>query len=243
MCTGGYKLGRRTFNCWKKEGHGLQNIQNGLMNSCNVFFYNTGRLAGVDALESYAKLFGFGRLTGIDLPDEVKGLVPGRSWKRSYKKDNWYEGETLNYSIGQGYLMVTPVQVLGMTAVMANRGHIVKPHVVKKIDDKTVAHPESKKTGLSDETINEVRRGLYEVINNENGTGKRARADNIIAAGKTGTAENPQGRTHAWFTGFAPYDKPKICLVVFMEHGGKGGIDPAEIARGIFEEAKRIGCL
>ncbi|MBN1526730.1 MAG: penicillin-binding protein 2, partial [Candidatus Omnitrophica bacterium] len=108
-CTGSYRLGKARFNCWKESGHGPQDITAGLMNSCNVFFYNAGRLAGVDALEAYAKLFGFGKPTGIDLPDEAAGIVPGRLWKRLRKNEAWYEGETVNYSIGQGYLLVTPL--------------------------------------------------------------------------------------------------------------------------------------
>lgn len=243
VCLGSYRLGRGKFDCWKEEGHGGQNIQLGLMNSCNVFFYNTGRLAGVDAIESYAKLYGYGKKTGIDLPDEVDGLAPGRAWKLSRKKGGWYEGETLNYAIGQGYLMVTPIQVMRMMAVIANKGSLVKPYVVKQIGKTCISTEKEKNIGLKDRTIEEIRKGLFEVINNENGTGKRAKAEGVIAAGKTGTAQNPQGRTHAWFIGFAPYDDAKLCLVVFLEHGGKGGVEPAGIARGIFEEAKRIGYL
>lgn len=244
ICSGSFRMGRRNFKCWKEEGHGSQNIENALMNSCNVFFYNAGKLSGVDAIEAYAKLFGFGKLTGIDLPDEVKGLVPGRSWKRLFRKDNWYEGETINYAIGQGYLLVTPIQIVAMMSVMANGGSIVKPYIVKKAGDiSTEEHPEIKRVGLKSGTINEIRRGLNEVVNNEFGTGKRAKAEGVLAAGKTGTAQNPQGRSHAWFAGFAPYDHPKICVVVFLEHGGKGGVGASEIAGKIFEEAKRVGYL
>ncbi|MDP3804267.1 MAG: penicillin-binding protein 2 [Candidatus Omnitrophota bacterium] len=243
VCLGSFKLGRGKFDCWKKDGHGSLNIQGGLMNSCNVFFYNAGRLAGVDAIEHYAKLFGYGNLTGIDLPDEVKGIVPGRNWKRIYRRGNWYEGETINYAIGQGYLAVTPIQAVNMMAVIANNGSLVKPYIVRKIDATPIAPEKRKKIELKNETMNEIRRGLYEVVNNENGTGKRAKTEGVAVAGKTGTAQNPRGRTHAWFTGYAPYNNPKICLVVFLEHGGKGGVEPAEIARGIFEEAKRIGYL
>jgi len=241
FCPGSYRLGRGTFDCWKEGGHGSQNLREGLMNSCNVFFYNTGRAAGVDNIEIFAKLFGFGRPTGIDLPDEVKGVVPGRAWKRSHLHDNWYEGETINYSIGQGYLLVTPIQVAEMMSVVANRGNLVRPFIVKRIgsDDMPVTRP--KPVGISSETIRLVRAGLFDVVNAENGTGKRAAVEGMVVAGKTGTAQNPQGKTHAWFAGFAPYDDPKICLVVFLEHGGKGGLEPASIARGIFEEAKSRG--
>lgn len=243
FCSGSYRLGRAKFDCWKEGGHDSQSVVLGLMNSCNVFFYNAGRAAGVDSIEAFAKLFGFGKVTGIDLPDEVKGIVPGRAWKRSYRNDRWYEGETINYAIGQGYLVVTPIQVLEMMAVMANKGSLVRPYVAKKIDNTLVSTVSKKDIGISNETIRLVRKGLYEVVNNIEGTGKRAKVDGVVAAGKTGTAQNPHGRTHAWFAGFAPYEDPKICLVVFLENGGKGGLNAAEVARGIFAEAKTRGYL
>jgi penicillin-binding protein 2 len=243
VCSGSYHLGRASFDCWKEGGHGSQNIVRAIMNSCNVFFYNIGRIAGVDAIEHYAKLYGYGRVTGIDLPDEVKGTLPGKAWKRTNRKGAWYEGETLNYAIGQGYLSVTPIQVLTMTAVIANNGFIVRPHVVKRVGDTVMGQPRPKFAGLKASTIDVIRQGLFEVVNNENGTGRRAKAEGVVAAGKTGTAQNPQGRTHAWFTGYAPYKDAKICLVVFIEHGGKGGVAPAGIAGEIFAESQKAGYL
>lgn len=242
-CAGSYRLGRAKFDCWKEEGHGPQDARGGLIHSCNVFFYNTGRLTGVDLIEEYAKLFGFGKLTGIDLPDEVKGIVPGRAWKRSHGLGAWYEGETLHYAIGQGYLSVTPIQVMCMTAVMANKGSQIRPFIVKRVGTSDISMPKPIPVGLKDSTVALVRAGLSDVINAENGTGKRAKVEGVTAAGKTGTAQNPHGKTHAWFTGFAPYDDPRLCLVVFLEHGGKGGIGAAGIAGEIFKEAKRIGYL
>jgi penicillin-binding protein 2 len=241
-CTGSYRLGNATFECWKEGGHGPQEITGGLMNSCNVFFYNTGRAAGVDALEAYAKLFGFGRPTGIDLPDEAAGIVPGRLWKRLHKKDTWYEGETLNYAIGQGYLLVTPMQLLQMMAAVANKGTIVSPYIVKRINKKDIARRHSRSLGLRDSTLRKIREGLYEAVNGETGTAKRVQVKGVTIAGKTGTAQNPQGATHAWFAGFAPFDDPKICVLVFLEHGGHGA-QAAELARGVFEKAKEKGYL
>jgi len=242
-CNGSYKLGKATFDCWKKEGHGPQNIVGGLKYSCNVFFYSMGRIVGVDIIENYAKMFGFGKLTGIDLPDEVKGIAPGREWKRLYRKAVWYEGETINYAIGQGYLMVTPIQVLNMMAEVANNGTIVHPHIVKRIGDDFIPAQKSKRLDIREATLKIIKQGLFEVVNGEHGTGARAKSEGVVAAGKTGTAENPLGKTHAWFSGFAPFDDPKICVVVFLEHGGKGGLEPAGIAGGIFKEAKDRGYL
>ncbi|MDP2912447.1 MAG: penicillin-binding transpeptidase domain-containing protein, partial [Candidatus Omnitrophota bacterium] len=201
------------------------------------------RAVGVDYIETFAKLFGFGRPTGIDLPGEAKGVVPGRIWKRLFRKGGWYEGDTLNYAIGQGYLLVTPIQVLDMTAAAANRGSLVRPFILKRLESAHVAEIKPRKIGIKYSAIQEVREGMLQVVNKEDGTGKRAKLEGIFVAGKTGTAQNPQGKTHAWFSGFAPYNDPKICLVVFLEHGGKGGLGPAEIARGIFEEAKGAGYL
>ena len=243
FCPGSYRLGAAKFDCWKSEGHGSQDLVEGLMNSCDVFFYNVGRAAGVDAIEYYAKLFGFGHATGIDLPDEVKGLAPGRAWKKYFRRNPWFEGDTVNYSIGQGYLLTTPVQVMEMMSVIANNGFIVRPHLVRKIGDISIQVDKPKYLALNPGTINAIRHGLYEVVNAVEGTGKRAKVEGVIVAGKTGTAENPSGRTHAWFAGFAPYNNPKVCLVVFLEHGGKGGLGAAETARGIFEEAMKKGYL
>jgi cell division protein FtsI/penicillin-binding protein 2 len=130
-----------------------------------------------------------------------------------------------------------------MVAVMANKGNFVKPYIAKRIGSKELQNFKEKNLGLKASTVKIVRDGLYEVVNGEGGTGKRAKLDGVAVAGKTGTAETPHGRTHAWFCGFAPFDDPKVCLVVLLEHGGKGGVEPAEIARGIFEEAKRKGYL
>lgn len=242
-CTGTYVLGRGSFDCWKEGGHGQQDVTDALMNSCNVFFYNTGRALGVDNIEEFAYSFGFGNKTGIDLPDESRGVVPGRLWKKKHKKDVWYEGDTINYAIGQGYTLVTPIQVLEMASIMANKGKIVRPHIVKRIDSQDIAVTGPENINLGGNVIKTVREGLYKVINGENGTGKRAKAEGVIAAGKTGTAQNPLGRTHAWFTGFAPFDSSKICVVTFLEHGGKGGLEPTEIAGEIFAEAKNRGYL
>ena len=243
FCGGTYYLGKASFDCWNEDGHGWQEVVDGLKNSCNIFFYNTGRALGPDQIESYARLFGFGRRSGIDLPDEVEGVVPGRAWKRAHVKSAWYDGDTLNYAIGQGYLLVTPIQIADMIAVMANGGNLVRPRVVMRIGSADVPVAKPKNLGLKENVLRDVRAGLYEVVNNERGTGRRAKVPGLAVAGKTGTAQNPQGATHAWFCGFAPFDDPRLCVVVFLEHGGKGGAEPATIARGMFEEARALGYL
>ncbi len=242
-CSGSFTLGTGRFACWKEDGHKSQNVVDALMNSCNIFFYNTGRVLGIDNIEEYSKIFGFGRPTGIDLPGEVKGIVPGRFWKRRVKKDSWYEGDTINLSIGQGFILVTPIQVLEMISIIANNGKSVKPFIVKKIGASDVKPAVRHNLNFNKNAIKSVKDGLYKVVNTQNGTGKRARLEGVTVCGKTGTAQNPRGKTHAWFSGFAPVDNAKISLVVFLEHGGKGGLEPCEIAKDIFAVAKSKGYL
>ena len=242
-CPGYFTLGTSKFACWKEGGHNSQNVVDALMNSCNVFFYNTGRAVGVDNIEEYAKIFGFSKTVGIDLPGEAKGIVPGRFWKRNVKKDSWYEGDTVNLAIGQGYLLVTPIQALEMISIVANNGKAVKPYIVKRIDSSEIGAAAPHDLNFNKNAIRAVRDGLYKVVNAENGTGKRARLEGVTVGGKTGTAENPGGLTHAWFCGFAPFDNAKMSLVVFLEHGGKGGLEPSEIAKEIFAVAKSKGYI
>lgn len=132
---------------------------------------------------------------------------------------------------------------MDMMGVIANNGSLVRPYIVRRVGDTPIQPGKPKYIGLKVETLKVIRKGLYEVVNNVDGTGKRAKLDGTVVAGKTGTAENPHGRTHAWFAGFAPFDKPTVCVVVFLEHGGKGGLEPAEIARDIFEAARKKGYL
>ena len=149
----------------------------------------------------------------------------------------------MNLAIGQGYILVTPIQVLEMISIVANNGNAVNPHIVKRIDTSDVSTAVRRDLNFSKNAMKAVRDGLYKVVNAENGTGKRARLEDVTICGKTGTAENPGGKTHAWFVGFAPFDNAKISLVVFLEHGGKGGLEPSEIAKEIFAAAKSKGYL
>lgn len=242
-CSGQYSVGKAVFRCWDDEGHGPQTVSEGLKNSCNSFFYQVGRVVGADDIYNYAMKFGYGVPTGIDLPEESAGLVPNKMWKRLAKKEGWFEGDTVNFSIGQGYLLVTPLQVLRMTAAIANGGILVQPYLVKKIENVDVSSRSNKEIGISKKTIEIVKLGLRRVVQDESGTGRKARAEGVDIAGKTGTAQSPNGLSHAWFIGFAPVDKPKIAMVVFVEHGGKGGLEAAENAGKIFAEAKNLGLI
>jgi len=240
-CNGKYHFGNTVFKCWKDDGHGAQNIIYGLKNSCNVFFYNVGNLSGVDNIAKYANIFGYGQLTMIDLPFETIGLVPNKLWKLFSLRQKWYLGETISYAIGQGYLLTTPIQVLQMIATVANRGTLVRPFVVKSIYGVEIAGHQEKTLKISPATFDVIIEGLKEVV--ESGTGIYANVKGLPIAGKTGTAQASKGEDHAWFCGFSPIESPKIALVAFVEHGGKGGVHAASIAKKIFEKLQELGYL
>jgi penicillin-binding protein 2 len=239
-CPGYYKEGNIIFKCWKEDGHGNLAIINAIANSCNVFFYTMGRKLGIDKLSYYATLLGFGEKTGIDLPGEQVGLVPSQDWKRKNFNQSWYPGDSVNMSIGQGFLLVTPLQVHNLLCLIANEGFYCKPHYVEKIVAKSgelikQSIPEiTHKTDVSQNTFKIIKEGMKRVV--ESGTGRSANISEIEIAGKTGTAQNPQGENHAWFVGFAPVDKPEICVTVFIEHGGDGSVAAAPVASNIIRK-------
>jgi len=242
-CNGSYSLGGKVFNCWKKKGHGTQEITTGIKNSCNVYFYQAGRIAGVDNIYDFARRLGYGTLSGIDLPCETPGLLPNRMWKMVSKREAWYEGDTINLAIGQGYLLVTPVQIIRMMAAMANGGYLIRPHLVSSIASVDVFDLATQRIRVSKESCDLIRKGLARVVNDKDGTGKRARVPGLSIAGKTGTAQTAKNKTHAWFSGFSPINEPKVCVLVFLEYGGKGGSFASEIAGKIFKELNREGYI
>ncbi len=242
-CNGFYVLGRSRFNCWKKSGHGSQAMAEGIKNSCNVFFYQVGRRVGVDGLAEYTLQYGFGRPTEIDLPYEAGGIVPSRAWKKRHKRESWYEGDTVNYAIGQGYLLVTPLQILQMVNTIGTEGKLVKPFLVKEIEAVEVSNPQKRDINISKNTFKIIKEGMKKAVEDAGGTAGNAGASGLRIAGKTGTAETGTDLTHAWFAGFSPICEPKISLVVFVEYGGKGGGKPSKIASGIFGKLREMGYL
>lgn len=244
ICKGVFYLGKRGFKCWKESGHGYQNVVEALTHSCNVFFYNLGSVLGAEELHKYALTFGLGSVTGIDLPGEVKGMVPGPLWKRFVLKEPWYKGDTINYSIGQGYLLVTPIQMLRVITIIANEGYCPQPYIVEEIEGIRVSRRRDLIARIRPETFKLVKEGLFNVVNDPTGTGLYAKVKGVNISGKTGTAQAGSGRkTHAWFMGYMPSEDPKISFVVFLEHGGKGGMDSAKIARLAATYLKENGYL
>ena len=239
-CSGTFELADRVCTCWKETGHGSLGIIDGIAHSCNVYFYTLGNDLGIERFNKYMQKFGLGEKTGIDLPEEAIGIIPSAQWKEREIKEIWFPGDTINLSIGQGYLLLTPLQVHAIICAIAAEGEIYKLHLAKKIisaDGNTVEEikPEiHKRVNLSSDTFKIIKEGLRQTI--LKGTGWRANIQELAVAGKTGTAQNPQGETHAWFIGFAPYEDPEICITVFLENGGEGGEAAAPIARAMLEK-------
>lgn len=213
-CPGYFELGGRRFRCWLRTGHGNEDIVGALRDSCDVFFYQTSVWLGINKLINMSAKFGVGEKTGIDLTGEIAGNIAGPAWKKSKIKENWYGGDTVNYSIGQGYLLMTPLQVVRAYAAVANGGKLYTPRLNAKKE------PEYKTLDISPAIMGILQRGLLEVTGR--GTGRRASQYGVSVAGKTGTAQNSHGEDHAWFAGYAPANDPKYAVVVIAE-AGKGG--------------------
>lgn len=214
-CSGSIKLGPRTFRCWRRSGHGTVNVFSGLQNSCDVFFYEVGLKLGIEKLMKWGRLFGVGSPSGVDLPGELSGILAGPEWKQKRLKEKWYLGDTVNYSIGQGFLLMTPMQIARMYAVVANGGYLVQPHFF------STTNRTADKLPVSEKNLKVIQKGLNYVV--QRGTGRQAGTYGITVAGKTGTAQNPHGDDHALFAGYAPADNPKYVAVVFLEAGLHGG--------------------
>lgn len=242
FCSGSAYIGRRQFACW--DTHGQQNIINAIAHSCNVFFYRIGLLAGAQIIHDYALKFGCGKVVPIDLPYGQSGFVPDPLWRRIHKLRNWFDGDTANLAIGQGELMVTPLQMVRMAAVFANKGMLVNPYLVKEVNGQGISIHQKKASivGIKESTINYIRQGMQEVISDPKGTANVLADLDISVAGKTGTAQVPHGLAHGWFVGFFPFKNPKFAICVFLEHGVHGNA-AAVIAKQIIEQMNKEGLI
>ncbi len=239
FCPGYYQVGNRVFKCWKEGGHGRIALREAIIESCDVYFYQLGLRVGVDEIARFANLFGMGERTGIDLASETQGLVPTRAWKRENRADSWYHGDTANLSIGQGYILASPLQMFRVISVVANGGYLIKPYLVKRIVDvrgkvvKENSQPSRKKIGLSSSNLKFMQRSLAGVVSE--GTGWRARNETVSISGKTGTAQtSDEDRPHNWFLGYAPSDKPRLAVVVLVENREEDISIAAQISGRIF---------
>lgn len=239
-CYGSYRLGRRQFKCWKEKGHGEVNLLDAIQQSCNVYFYKKGLDVGLANWSKFSRFFRFGSKTGIDLPNEGSGLVPDAVYfDAKYGVKKWTRGLTLNLAVGQGELLTTPLQMAYFAMIVGNEGTAFRPHLVRKIEDPNTGEsiePGRERrqiVGISKSTYRTIKQGMYLVVNGPHGTGRASWVRGLNVCGKTGTAQNPHGNSHAWFIGFAPKDNPKIAFCVMVENGGGGGAVAAPIARGI----------
>lgn len=255
---GVFYFGGRPFHDWKKEGHGPTDIVKSLYRSVDVFYYRLGTKMDIDRLATYAHLMGLGQKTGVKLPGEIPGLVPGTEWKKRVMNAEWFPGETLSVIIGQGSLTATPIQLANMIATVANGGTLYRPRLLKYIeaDDGSImeqTEPEIiQKANFKEENLNLVRKGVEEVIAHDNGTGHAQFTPGIRMAGKSGTAQvirftadnvykncnnlERKYRHHGLFVAYAPVEDPKIAVAVVAEHSCSGSGGAAPIAAAIIKK-------
>lgn len=244
FCPGYFRLGRRTYRCWKRGGHGDVDLIESLRQSCDVYYYQLGIELGIDTIARYAKAFGLGQPTGIRLANEKAGLIPTMAWKEKAVGERWMKGETVSASIGQGFNLVSPLQLAVAYAAIANGGTLYVPRLVKRLETwqgelvEEIAVEKRGEVELPPEVLAKVREGLTAVVMDRGGTGGRARIPGTTVAGKTGTTqvvalervkdmedeEIPmRWRDHALFVAFAPAEAPEIVVAVVIEHAGRGG--------------------
>jgi penicillin-binding protein 2 len=256
FCPGFYRYGNRNYRCWKREGHGTVDVRTALQRSCDVFFYTFGVKLGIDRMARHLTTFGLGSPTGVELGGEASGVVPSSAWKKKQLGEPWYPGETVSASIGQGYNLVTPLQLAVAYAAIANGGKLLRPRLVLRLEDRDgVPERHFPVEDLGDVSVGPsalgiVRDGLMAVVEETRGTGSRARVEGVKVGGKTGTVQvvsldRTEGledeeipvrfRDHAWFAAFAPVEDPEIAVAVFVEHGLHGSSAAAPIAQRILQ--------
>ncbi|MEJ2365496.1 MAG: penicillin-binding protein 2, partial [Deltaproteobacteria bacterium] len=262
-CTGEYQLGNQVYRCWKKRGHGQIDLYQALVQSCDVYFYQLGQKLGIDLMSAYAQRYRLGSRTLIRLNNEAGGLVPTAQWKLRRTGISWQKGEDLITAIGQGFLLVTPMQMAVYYAAIANGGRLLRPRVVLRVEDpegvvvKNVSPEIVGNLNVSPDIISFLQKALEGAVNAPHGTGRtaqlRGRLRSIKVAGKTGTAqvvrapqdeekEADEGETpyeyrdHAWFVAYAPAEAPEIVVAALVEHGGHGASAAAPLVRQVMEE-------
>jgi penicillin-binding protein 2 len=250
-CMGGFPFGNRIYRDWKAGGHGFMDVSQALVDSCDVFFYTVGQRMGIDTIASFAGQFGLGRETGIELPSERVGIVPSTAWKEKAKGQAWLPGETISASIGQGYVIVTPLQMAHLIATVANDGVSFRPRLVKAVMERATGRLQeipavaNGTLSVKPETLALIQEALAGVVTH--GTATRAKSSLVSIAGKTGTAQTAAPRTgpakdipkrlrdHAWFVSYAPVEEPRIAVAVLVEHMGHGGSAAAPLAKQMIE--------
>jgi penicillin-binding protein 2 len=256
-CNGTFDMGDRIFRCWQEKGHGHISLHRALVESCDVYFYNLGKMLGVDKIAASARAFGLGAPLGIDLTREKSGLIPTKQWKLSRMREPWRMGETISIAIGQGFNLVTPLQLASIYATLGNGGILYRPRLIKQLetsDGHVVKTYSPEKLGdlpFRPKTIQLINQALWGVVNEKGGTGYILKRKEEDVSGKTGTSQVvglPQDakarkakrltadlRDHALFACFAPYGNPEIAVAVILEHAGHGGAAAAPVARKVID--------
>jgi penicillin-binding protein 2 len=245
-CTGSIKLGKHEFRCWRKGGHGTVNLQRALVESCDVYFYKLGMKLGVDRVSRYAKACGFNAVTGIDLPHEKPGIIPSREWKEKRFGERWQRGEDLNLAIGQGYTLVSPLQVARYVAALINGGNLLKPNLVAG-DAPTVTG----RIPLTPEQMGIIKRAMIATVEDPSGTCRRILTPGVVAGAKTGTAQVVrlteelkakkeydipyEFRDHAWMVGFAERGERRYVIVAMVEHGLHGASGAGPVLKAVID--------
>lgn len=253
-CPGYFQLGRATFRCWYHSGHGALTMRQAVERSCNVYFFHVGLQTGVERLAAEARAFGLGRKTGIELDYELAGNVPDDAWKRRTQHDAWRDGDTCNMAIGQGALVVTPLQMASLTATLANGGKVYRPRLVRGVRALgerafTAKEPELvREMAWRPEDIALVRNGMRDVVNGTWGTARKVALPNVVIAGKTGTAEfgrKDEKKRHAWMIAFAPFEAPRYAIAMLVDEGISGGETAAprmlKLLSGLFSAPAQEG--
>jgi penicillin-binding protein 2 len=249
-CGGGFAYGNRVFKCWKKGGHGSVSVHRAIVESCDVFFYNVGLRLGVDRIHDFGNTLGLGRITGIDLPNEQKGLLPSTEWKKKRYNQPWYEGETVSVAIGQGAVWLTPIQLAMLSSFVAGDGKNYKPQIVNRIVStegkviKTFEPVVNADVKLKPGVLTIVKDGMRGVVNEPGGTAGASKVQNVLMSGKTGTAQAGSDKVrlgdHAWFIAYAPSDDASVAMAILVEHGLHGSSAAAPIAKGITETLFKV---
>ncbi len=218
ICNKEFNLGSSVFRC--TGHHEEEDLIDALTHSCNIYFFNLGLKLGVNLIHKFAQVFGIGAKTRIDLSNEKQGLLPSKSWKRMTRMESWYAGDTVNLSIGQGDLLVTPIQATRLISIIANSGYLVRPYLVKSINQAETKNSELKLLNLKASTISILKEALRNVVRDEGGSAHLLDIEELSISGKTGTAQVQGKEPHAWFVGYCPSDSPKLAFCVFLENGG-----------------------